>query len=72
MKKFILLVIPCCILLVSCSNNQNLNKDDPKYILEQRRKDYLEMNKVEEKEEKTVTYQERNEELISEIRKKIN
>ncbi|WP_172604213.1 hypothetical protein [Fusobacterium ulcerans] len=39
---------------VSCSS-QNINKDDPRYILEQRRKAYMETSK--EKEAKTMTYQ---------------
>lgn len=69
MKKFILLVIPCCIFFVSCSS-QNINKDDPRYILEQRRKAYMETSK--EKEVKTMTYQERNEQLMNEIRGKID
>lgn len=66
MKKFILSAIPCCIFFVSCSNNQNIDKDDPKFILEQRRKTYI------EKEVKTTTYQEKNEQLLNEIREKIN
>lgn len=70
MKKFILSAIPCCIFFVSCSNNQNINKDDPKFILEQRRKTYIEKNK--EKEVKPIAYQEKNEELINEIKGKIN
>lgn len=69
MKKFILSVIPCCIFFVSCSS-QNINKDDPRYILEQRRKAYMETSK--EKEVKTMTYQERNEQLMNEIRGKID
>ena len=69
MKKFILPVIPCCIFFVSCSS-QNINKDDPRYILEQRRKAYMETSK--EKEVKTMTYQERNEQLMNEIRGKID
>ncbi|MHD0318797.1 hypothetical protein [Fusobacterium sp. THCT1E2] len=69
MNKFILSVISCCIFFVSCSN-QNINKDDPRYILEQRRKAYMEANK--EKEVKTMTYQERNEQLMNEIRGKID
>lgn len=69
MKKFILSVIPCCIFFVSCSS-QNINKDDPRYILEQRRKAYMEANK--EKEVKTMTYQEKNEQLMNEIRGKID
>lgn len=69
MKKLILSVIPCCIFFVSCSN-QNINKDDPRYILEQRRKAYMEISK--EKEIKTMTYQEKNEQLMNEIREKIN
>lgn len=69
MKKFILSVIPCCIFFVSCSS-QNINKDDPRYILEQRRKAYMETSK--EKEVKTMTYQERNEQLMNEIREKID
>lgn len=66
MKKLVLSIIPCCIFFVSCSNNQNINKDDPKYILEQRRKAYK------EKEVKPMTYQEKNEQLMNEIRDKIN
>jgi len=69
MKKFILSVIPCCIFFVSCSS-QNINKDDPRYILEQRRKAYMETSK--EKEVKTMTYQEKNEQLMNEIRGKID